>query len=578
MLIRLLGWFVVGCLWATGCAGVPSSSGSDEAEEREYSASAKPLGDIADSIYLVLTAEIAGQRGHYEEALDNYLEVSKRSHDPKVAERATQIALFTKSSEKSLAAVNLWIKQSPNNLAAHRILLMLMMRDGKPQEASAAFDDLVRIKDPELENTMIEIVKWFDLEVPRDQGLEAFKNLSASHPKAPEVHLAYAMLAMSKGALDVAVNETNKSLALKPSWPRAEMVRAQIVAQGGDADSAKTSIERALKINPKDDHLRLVYAQLLAKTRNFKGAEKELDRIVRKDANNREAQFALASVWMELGEFDRARNSFLALSDDPRYQIQANYSLGIIDGRQGLFESALERFDSIPKGPLQFEANLNSVSTLMNLGRFAEVGERLDAMRQAYPAEALRLYMLEAETYARRGETQRAFEILSRALDAMPTQPELLYSRALIAEQLGKLDVLESDLRKLLDQKPDDPAALNALGFSLADHGSDRLDEAMGYIKKALDQKPNDAAILDSYGWVLYRKGDLAESQTYLKKAFSNFRDPEIAAHLGEVLWINGQKGEARKVWSEGMKLNPDQDDMKRVREKYPEAFATGGR
>ena len=100
----------------------------------------------------------------------------------------------------------------------------------------------------------------------------------------------------------------------------------------------------------------------------------------------------------------------------------------------------------------------------------------------------------------------------------------------------------------------------------------------MGYIKKALDQKPNDAAILDSYGWVLYRKGDLAESQTYLKKAFSTFRDPEIAAHLGEVLWINGQKGEARKGWREGMKLNPDQDDMKRVREKYPEAFATGGR
>jgi tetratricopeptide (TPR) repeat protein len=199
-------------------------------------------------------------------------------------------------------------------------------------------------------------------------------------------------------------------------------------------------------------------------------------------------------------------------------------------------------------------------------------------MRQAYPGEALRLYMLEAETYARRGETQRAFEILSRALDAMPVQPELLYSRALIAEQLGKLDILESDLRKLLDQKPDDPAALNALGFSLADHGTDRLDEAMGYIKKALDQKPNDAAILDSYGWVLYRKGNLAESQNYLKKAFANFHDPEIAAHLGEVLWVNGQKAEARKVWAEGMKINPDQDDMKRVREKYPEAFVSGRR
>lgn len=135
------------------------------------------------------------------------------------------------------------------------------------------------------------------------------------------------------------------------------------------------------------------------------------------------------------------------------------------------------------------------------------------------------------------------------------------------------MDVMQADLRAVLAKRPDDPAVLNALGFSLADHQVGDLSEAESLIKRAMERRPGDPAIMDSYGWVLYRKGNRAESLIYLRKAYALFNDPEISAHLGEVLWENGSHAEAVKVWREGYRKNPDQDDMVRVKEKYPEGF-----
>jgi len=295
------------------------------------------------------------------------------------------------------------------------------------------------------------------------------------------------------------------------------MLQVQIVSQSGDVRMARPMVEKALKADPNNARLRLVYAQMLAKSGDLKSAERELQRIVLKDYGDHDARFALASVWMEMGQYDRASHEFEALSGDPRWQDRVDFSLGL--------------------------------------------------------NEALRLYVIEAEMLSKNKDDQAAFDMLNEALREMPGQAELLYSRALIAEQLGRMDILEADLRALLEKKPDDPSALNALGFSLAENRLDRLDEAEGYIMRALEKRPGDPAILDSYGWVLYRKGQHKGALVYLRKAYGLYRDPEIAAHLGEVLWVSGQRAEAKKIWREGYKKNSEQDDIKRVKAAYPEAF-----
>ncbi len=571
----LLWWMLAGALWASGCSGV-SSSVSDVSGVAAGSDSvviAEAPDGAAAPVYLMLVGEIAGQRGQFDVALDHYLQLMRLVPDVRVAERATQIALYVKNTDKALEAASLWSGLDPKNLAAHRLTTVLEIKAGQTDKASDELGKLIVLKDPELENTLIELVKWLDVELPKEQSLTVMQQLAGSHPQVPELHFAYALLASNKEALMTARVEVEKALALRPSWARAQMLRAQLLMQSGDARAARVALEKALKSDPGNPRLGLLYGQFLAKSGELKSAERELKRVLEKDAGNHDARFALASVWLELGEHDRARTEFQALTGDPRWQAQADFSIGLIDARLGKTEGALRQFDRVGSGPLEFDARFNGISALMSLGRYDEARDRLAKARKAYPNERVRLYLIEAEMLVKSKDAAAAYAVLDEALKEDPGQTELLYSRALLAERLGRLDVMEADLRTVLGKKPDDPAALNALGFSLAEHRLDRLDEAEGYIRQAMEQRPGDPAILDSYGWVLYRKGRYDQSLVHLRKAYKLFADPEIAAHLGEVLWESGQKRDAGRVWAEGMKKSPDQDDMRRVREKYPEGF-----
>jgi tetratricopeptide (TPR) repeat protein len=170
--------------------------------------------------------------------------------------------------------------------------------------------------------------------------------------------------------------------------------------------------------------------------------------------------------------------------------------------------------------------------------------------------------MREAKDY------KESYEILKQALDAQPDHPELLYDAALAAEKLDRIDVAETNLRRLIVLKPDHAQAYNALGYTLADR-TDRLAEARDYIEKALKLSPEDPFILDSMGWVEYRLGNYAQGLQYLQRAYQQRPDPEIAAHLGEVLWTKGKKSEAEKVWRDSLRDNPDSEELQKVIKKF---------
>jgi tetratricopeptide (TPR) repeat protein len=576
----LLWWMMAGVLWATGCAGVGSAV-SDAGDVSGWGvplAAPEPPEGVAAPIYLMLVGEIAGQRGQFDVALDHYLKLMRLVPDVRVAERATQIALYVKDTDKALEAASLWSGLDSKSLAAHRLTAVLEIKAGHMDKASDELGKLIALKDPELENTLIELVKWLDAEMPKEQSLAIMQQLAESHPKVPELHFAYALLASNKEALMTARVEVEKAISLRPKWGRAQMLQAQLLMQSGDTKAARVALEKALKSDPGNARVGLLYAQFLAKAGEYKSAERELKRILEKDGGNHDARFTLASVWLEMGEYERARAEFQLLTGDPRWQAQSDFSIGLIDARLGKTENALRQFDRVGPGPLEFDARFNGISALIGLGRYDEARDRLAKSRKAYPNEKVRLYLIEAEMLVKSKDVATAYGVLDEALKDEPRQTDLLYSRALMAEQLGHLDVMEADLRAVLSKKPDDPAALNALGFSLAEHRLDRLDEAEGYIKQAMEKRLGDPAILDSYGWVLYRKGQRDQALVYLRKAYKLFADPEIAAHLGEVLWETGQKAEARRVWAEGQKKNPDQEDMKGVREKYPEGFGRTGK
>ena len=269
---------------------------------------------------------------------------------------------------------------------------------------------------------------------------------------------------------------------------------------------------------------------------------------------------------------DKARQEFLRLAQVDKWRFQAFFYLGLIYARKDRLAAALEWFDKIDAGDLEFDARVNAVTALINLGRMTEARQRLNEVRHRFPHEALRLYLLEAELLSKIKDYDGAFELLSDALEELPGQVELLYSRALVAGQLDRIEVVEADLRAVLEKNPDDHNALNALGYTLVER-SDRLDEAKKYLDRAIELKPDDPAILDSYGWLQYRLGHHEVALKYLRRAYDLVRDVEIGAHLGEVLWESGHRQQAKKIWREAMRKDPDQKDIQEIKVRYREAF-----
>jgi tetratricopeptide (TPR) repeat protein len=570
---RLISVACAGAVWLSGCQSPGwSRGGSADFYGSDLRTVNRPVDKQSELVYLALTAEIAGQRGQLDVALKNYLELARRTSDPRIAERATQIAIYLKDSDQALEAVTLWLQRDPGNTAAHRVAALLYLKSGQTQAGIDQFRFLLKAHDAELENTLIELVKWLDAELPKDDALHAMASLVRQFPNVAELHFAYALLASDKGEQQVALAEAERALSLHPDWSRARLLQAQVMSQMGDSVAAREAVQKSLRKDPGNSRLRLIYAQLEAKSGNLKGAERELARILEREPGNQDARFLLASTYMEMGQQDRAREEFLSLTDVPKWQSQARFYLGLIEAKRGRMEGALEWFDRITSGPLEFDARVNAITALINLGRLEEARQRLGKVRKGFPNEALRLYLLEAELLTKNKDYENAFDLLGEALDEMPGQIELLYSRALVAEQLGRIDVLESDLRAVLDKNPNDPNALNALGFTLADR-TGRLEEAKQYLDKAIALKPDDPAIMDRYGWLQYRLGNREQALEYLQKAYDLVRDPEIGAHYGEVLWESGRRPEAKRIWREVLRKDPDQDDMRRIRNQYRDAF-----
>jgi tetratricopeptide (TPR) repeat protein len=531
-----------------------------------------PLPPASEYVYLVLSAEIAGQRGDYARALEYYLDAAKLTPDPKVAERATQIALYAKNLGSAAEAASLWSQRDPSNTAPKRISAILNLKQGNLEQGVAQLRTLLSLPSVDVESTLIELVKMLDAELSKEDGLSVMKSLQEAFPQVAEVHFAYALLATNKGEYALALDETQKALSMQPRWSRAQLLQAQLMSQMGDSESARDIIRKAVSRDPANDRLRLVLAQFLTKTGDLRGAERELKGVLVREPGNEDARFGLAVLLLETGKEEAARAELRRLLGTEKWRGQASFYLGLLELRQNHLPEALALLDSVESGPSEFDARVNAVTVLIGLGRVDEARGRLSELRQRFPNESLRLYLVEADLLVKRKEPQAAFDLLTSALATDPGRAELLYSRALIADQLGRADMLEADLRAVLAKSPDDVNALNALGFTLADRDI-RLDEAKSLIARAMQLKPNDPAVMDSWGWLHYRLGNLEVAVDYLERAYRLFKDPEIAAHLGEVLWESGRKEEARRIWRGALSTDPAHREMQRIRSKYREAF-----
>ncbi len=507
----------------------------------------------SDILYVLLTAEIAGQRGQYRLALDNYLQVADKIPEPWVAERAARLALYLNDMEKAKKAVELWLSRDPDSLSANKAAVMLYLQSGEKDKAIDRLAHLMNIAGANKEQVLLEILRFMDKKVPKPQSLAVMEALSQRFPQSPEVHYAYGLLALRQGKTDLALKHVTKALELRPDWNKVQLMQSHLLAQLGESEKARQSLKALIEKHPENTQLRMVYAQFLLKQQDYKAAEQELSKLLRQQPDHPDALYAYALVSLQLNKDKQAEKALHRLLQQPKWRSEAYFYLGRIEAKRGNYKKALQWFEKIKEGDLVFEAEVNSTAALVKLGKTKEALKRLERLQAQYPEKKRQLYLLQAEILNGQQDYQGAFEVLSRALIEFPGDPDLLYARALLAEKLDRIDIVETDLKKILEKNPNDANALNALGYTLVDR-TGRYEEAKSYLDRALSLKPDDPAILDSYGWLLYKLKDYAGALQHLQKAYRINPDPEIGAHLGEVFWALGEKDRARQIWREVVK------------------------
>ncbi len=538
-----------------------SPANADAAAAREEAAARARLPKQALTRELLersLLAEIAAQRGRFAESAELYLELVRETRDPRIARRATEIALHARRPETALAAARLWLESDPESPFARQTMIGLLAAAGRFDELKVALPAWLAADPKQLGSNLMRLNRLFARGGDRKAVRAIVDQVTAPYLDLPEAHFARAQAAFEARDLPAARAALEKALELKSDWELAALFRAQITE---DRAVALEQLGRFVAANPGAREARIAYARVLANERRYAEARREFRALLElagaDPARNGDIVFAVAVLSLQLGDTQEAEKYLRLLIQIKHPEAdRARHFLGQIAEDRKQWEEARQWYESVGSGEHYLPARLKLAQMLAKQGKLDAARETLRNTEASSRRERVQLIIGEAQLLREAGRIADAHAVVVEALQRQPDEPELLYEAGLLAERLGRVDELESRLRRLIEIRPDHAHAYNALGFSLADRNI-RLAEARALIEKALELAPDDPFILDSHGWVLFRQGESEAALQVLQRAFSLRADPEIAAHLGEVLWSVGRKDEARQTWEKARKENP---------------------
>lgn len=509
-----------------------------------------------DLLFKFLVAEVAGQRGAIGVAQSTYLDLARQTQDPRVARRAVEVSMFARNQPGALEAARLWAASETDSERAQQTLAALLLSEGQMDEVEPILRTLLKNNTA---NGFLHLSALMGKLRDTQAALALVERLAADHPSLPEAQFAIAQAAAAAGRFDAALAALERADALRPGWEPAALRRAQLLGKTSNADAIHFMRDFLVRY-PAARDVRLGYARALVNANQFADARTEFTRLTADFPQNAEISLAAGLLSFQMGDHTAARDLLTrTLEFSPRDADIVQYYLGQVAEQMKQPEAALAHYDQVQSGNYLVPARARQAALLARAGRADEARALLAATRGENDAQNVRLIQAQAELLRESKASDAVYEMLSDGLKRYPDSAELLYDRAMAAEKLGKLDVLEADLRRVIVLRPDDAQAYNALGYTLADR-TDRLPEAIVLLDKALALAPEDPFILDSVGWAQYRSGNLARAQEYLERAYKVRPDPEIAAHLGEVLWARGQRDEAGKLWQSSLHIHPQNE------------------
>jgi tetratricopeptide (TPR) repeat protein len=528
-----------------------------------------PSSDLNEPmLYEFLLGEIALQRGDNGLAAQTFLDLAKRTRDPRVARRAVEIANQSRMPELALEAAKTWHELDTGSSQALQVVAALLVANKRVDDALPYLEKLLATDGVNLENGFMQLNRLLAANPDKAANLRVVRQLVSKHPQLAQAHFALAQASVSAGDEDAAIAAIRRASALRPDWELAALLEAQIAQRRSPAAAAKVLGDFVAK-NPNSREARLNYARVLVMDKRLPEARKQFEAVLAANPGNTEVIYAVGLLAFQLKDFPVAEeNMKRLLSLGYRDANGVRYLLGQIAEEQKQWPQAMQWYERITEGEQLIPARMRSANVLARQGKLDEARSFLKRAAAENPDEEAQLIVAEAQLLREANRNQDAFTLLHEALQKEPDQPELLYDYALTAEKLERFDVLESNLRKLIEVRPDHAHAYNALGYSFAERNQ-RLPEARKLIERALELAPDDYFILDSLGWVLYREGDLKGAAEQLRRAYSGRPDAEIGAHLGEVLWVMGERDEANRVWQESLKSGPENETLQKTIQRF---------
>ncbi len=521
-----------------------------------------------DLIYSYLVAEIGAHRGELRLSQTHYQHAAILARDAYAAERATRIALHLKDYQGGLAAVRRWVELAPNDITARQLAAILFLRNAQPDKASEHLDALIRIADARGIDGFLQAASALSVESDRAGAEQLMLGLHQRHPDDVRSLYGVAVLETAHRRYAEAESRLREVIERKADWEQPRVLLSRVLVAQERRDDALALLADSVDRYPDSVLLRTTYSRMLVDAADYASALEQFRRLHRLSPEDDEITFGYAMLATQQEQWDEARPLWQELRGNPERRAEASYYLAQIEEEVGNEDLAVGLFRSIEGGELKVDAAMRMAQIQARSGRLDEARDTLQRARIANPDRAADLYIAETQVVQKHGGRDEALALYEEALSAFPDNQDLLYNRALYVVQLGDFAWMERDLKRLLEQDPDNADALNALGYTLADR-NERLDEAFAYVARALKLRPDSAAILDSMGWVLYRQGDLEQAADYLRRALElSEEDDEIAAHLGEVLWVSGQRDDAQQVWREALDHTPDSDKIRAVIER----------
>jgi tetratricopeptide (TPR) repeat protein len=519
-------------------------------------------------LFKFLLSEIAGQRGNLQLSAQGYLEMAKTTRDPRLARRATEIASYARLQNTALEAARLWYDLDKTSPQARQALVGLLLSGNKLQEAKPHLQSIVTAEGNPAQG-FLQLNSLMSRHPDKDAVYAVVKDLAQGYKDLPEAHFAVAQAAYAAGKFDAAMGESREAMRLRPDWELGALLHAQLLQQRESTEKAAEYLGGFVKSYPQSREARANYARLLISTRQLEQARAQYEILLQEQPTNADMVVTVGLLSLQMNQFEAAEASLkrgIELGyrdpDTLRFYIGQSYE------ERKLPAEAMQWYSQVRAGEQYVAAQARYAFLLGRQNKLAEARQYLQNVQVQSDEQRAMLIQAEAQLLREARAYRESYDLLAGALEKQPDNLDLLYDSALAAEKLDKLDVLETNLRKVIKLKPDHAQAYNALGYTLADR-SQRLPEAKGYIEKALALSPDDPFILDSMGWVHFRMGNSKEGLDYLQRAYRARPDPEIAAHLGEVLWTKGKQSEAEKIWRESAVEHPENELLSETMQRF---------